>query len=174
MEGNIYRNRQGDGYATTFGRNKSLEVAAKNKALGDQDVAKDRASGAKKSMEYKPEEVWHFYGAEANGAFNSWMEEGATIMAKEGIPNLWNSSNPKAVDWQIKAGRIAQANENINQAKDMYEKAMQAINSRGDEYTDEYLDSVRNFPVNVSFDEMTSGSFQFPQAQYKNPSNDKY
>lgn len=82
----------------------------------------------------------------------------------------WKRSDKAAIDWQIEGSRIKAANTNVKQAKALWDKAMGDINSRGDEYTDEYKAQVRDFAVNNPLDKIMSGQFNFPQAEFKNPS----
>ena len=82
----------------------------------------------------------------------------------------WKRSDKAAIDWQIEGSRIKAANTNVKQAKALWDKAMGDINSRGDEYTDEYKAQVRDFAVNNPLDKIMTGQFNFPQAEFKNPS----
>lgn len=82
----------------------------------------------------------------------------------------WKRSDKAAIDWQIEGSRIKAANTNVKQAKALWDKAMGDINTRGDEYTDEYKAQVREFAVNNPLDKIMSGQFNFPQAEFKNPS----
>lgn len=166
MEGQVYNGSQGKGYATTFPFSKSALAGAQKQGA----VAKARQAGAKQTAEIKPNDVWHYYGAETQARYQNWLGEGAQIMTDKGINNPWQSTDPDAIQWQINAANMKQAEGNIQQAQEMYIKATQAISTRGDEYDPEYIDAVKNFPLTTGYDQIASGNFQFPQAKFKNPS----
>ena len=118
-------------------------------------------------MEVKPEETWHFYSADVSKTWENWVNKGAELMPKG---NPFKRYDKDAIQWQIEGSRLKAANENIKQAKALWDKAMGDINSRGDEYTDEYKEKVKNFAANNPLDVIASGKFDFPQAEFKNPS----
>ena len=169
--GTVYSGRQGTQFATTLGRSQALEQGledVRKRAAAKQDA---RAKAAEQMFQAKPEEVWHYYSANANKAWEDWVKDGAQIMTDQSIIDPWKSTDPKAIEWQIKGARLKSAVANINQAKDWWDKQVAAIATRGDDYTDAYKDQVRNFAKNNSFDQLASGDFELPQADFKNPSN---
>lgn len=165
--GQVYTGQQGNQLATVLGPSRALgsyEGYAAKKAEGR---AKDAADLSKGVMDVKPEETWHFYSADMSKTWENWVNKGAEMMPKG---NPFKRYDQDAIQWQIEGSRIKAANENIKQAKALWDKAMGDINSRGDEYTDEYKEKVRNFAVNNPVDVIATGKFDFPQAEFKNPS----
>ena len=144
-QGQVYTGKQGNQLATVLGPSRSLGVYEGALAKRQADKAKDAADFSKGAMDIKPEEVWHYFSSDLSKTWEGWMSKGAQMMDKG---NPWKRSDKDAVQWQIEGARIKAANENVKQAKALWDKAMGDINTRGDEYTDEYKESVRNFAQN--------------------------
>lgn len=159
MDGRSYKGNQGTGYATVLGESKSLTNLIKPKT---------KVTKKKSSSGHEPEEVWHYFTGEMNTARNKWADEGAKIMTDEGIDDIWTSSNPKAIKQQVSAANLKTSENNINQAQDLYVTALKSISTRGDEFTEDYIKAVRDFPLR-GFDVLASGKWQFPVAQFKEP-----
>lgn len=166
-QGQVYTGKQGNQLATVLGPSRSLGVYEGALAKRKADKAKDAADFSKGAMDVKPEEIWHYYSSDLSKTWEGWMSKGAQMMDKG---NPWKRSDKDAVQWQIEGARIKAANENVKQAKALWDKAMGDINTRGDEYTDEYKENVKNFAQNNPLDKIMSGQFDFPQAEFKNPS----
>lgn len=165
--GTAYSGQQGNQLATVIRPNNNLATyeafLAKDKKKKEADVA----NFSKGALEVKPDEVWHFYNADLQKNWEGWFNKGAELMPG-GDP--WKRSDKAAIDWQIEGSRIKAANTNVKQAKALWDKAMGDINTRGDDYTDEYKAQVRDFAVNNPLDKIMTGQFNFPQAEFKNPS----
>lgn len=168
-EGTAYRGRQGTGFATVLGPSRYAEDLVARQQAAMEGKAKERAGAVSKMQEVKPDEVWHYYSAEANNRWEKWMQKGAELMTDKGIDNPWKSSDPTAVQWQIEGARLKQGVDNIKQAQDLYNKSMDAIAVRGDKYDEGYIKSVSEFPKQYSFDDVASGKFEFPKASFKDP-----
>jgi hypothetical protein len=170
-QGQVYKGKQGIQYATILD---SSKIADKIAALGLQAKAakaKEADDAAKITMDFKPAEVWHYYSAEATKRYEEWAQKGAKLMTGKNISNLWNSTDPEAVNWQLEGARLKQGYANIKQAQDQWGKSMDKVREKGDEYTEDYLKSLEFFPANVSFDQIASGNFNWPQAEFKNPTH---
>lgn len=165
--GQVYTGQQGNQLATVLGPSRALGAYEGYAAKKAADKAKDSADLSKGMMEVKPEETWHFYSADQQRAWEGWVNKGAEMMPKG---NPFKRYDKDAIQWQIEGARLKAANENIKQAKALWDKAMGDINTRGDEYTDEYKEKVKNFAANNPIDVIASGKFDFPQAEFKNPS----
>lgn len=165
--GQAYTGQQGNQLATVLGPSRALASYEGYAAKKAADKAKDSADLSKGMMDVKPEEVWHYYSGAQNKTWEDWVNKGANMMPKG---NPFKRYDDEAIQWQIEGSRIKAANENIKQAKALWDKAMGDINTRGDEYTDEYKEKVKNFAVNNPVDVIASGKFDFPQAEFKNPS----
>lgn len=165
--GQVYTGQQGNQLATVLGPSRALASYEGYAAKKSADKAKDSADLSKGMMEVKPEETWHFYSADQQRAWEGWVNKGAEMMPKG---NPFKRYDKDAIQWQIEGSRLKAANENIKQAKSLWDKAMGDINSRGDEYTDEYKEKIKNFAANNPLDVIASGKFDFPQAEFKNPS----
>lgn len=165
--GQVYTGQQGNQLATVLGPSRALGAYEGYVAKKAADKAKDAADLSKGMMEVKPEEVWHYYSGAQNKTWENWVNKGAEMMPKG---NPFKRYDDEAIQWQIEGSRIKAANENIKQAKALWDKAMGDINTRGDEYTDEYKEKVKNFAANNPVDVIASGKFDFPQAEFKNPS----
>jgi len=165
--GQVYTGQQGNQLATVLGPSRALASYEGYAAKKANDKAKDAADLSKGMMDVKPEEVWHFYSGAQQKTWENWVNKGAEMMPKG---NPFKRYDDEAIQWQIEGSRIKAANENIKQAKALWDKAMGDINSRGDEYTDEYKEKVRNFAANNPVDVIATGKFDFPQAEFKNPS----
>lgn len=165
--GQVYTGQQGNQLATVLGPSRALASYEGYAAKKAADKAKDSADLSKGMMDIKPEETWHYYSANMSKTWENWVNKGADMMPKG---NPFKRYDDEAIQWQIEGSRIKAANENIKQAKNLWDKAMGDINSRGDEYTDEYKEKVKNFAVNNPVDVIASGKFDFPQAEFKNPS----
>lgn len=165
--GQVYTGQQGNQLATVLGPSRALASYEGYAAKKAADKAKDASDLSKGMMEVKPEETWHFYSADQQRAWENWVNKGAEMMPKG---NPFKRYDKDAIQWQIEGSRLKAANENIKQAKALWDKAMGDINTRGDEYTDEYKEKVRSFAANNPIDVIASGKFNFPQAEFKNPS----
>lgn len=165
--GQVYTGQQGNQLATVLGPSRALASYEGYAAKKAADKAKDAADLSKGMMDIKPEETWHFYSSDQQRAWEGWVNKGAEMMPKG---NPFKRYDKDAIQWQIEGSRLKAANENIKQAKALWDKAMGDINSRGDEYTDEYKEKVKNFAANNPLDVIASGKFDFPQAEFKNPS----
>jgi hypothetical protein len=165
--GQVYTGQQGNQLATVLGPSRALASYEGYAAKKAADKAKDSADLSKGMMDVKPEEVWHYYSGAQNKTWEDWVNKGAEMMPKG---NPFKRYDDEAIQWQIEGSRIKAANENIKQAKSLWDKAMGDINSRGDEYTDEYKEKVKNFAADNPVDVIASGQFNFPQAEFKNPS----
>jgi len=165
--GTAYSGQQGNQLATVIRPNNNLSTYEAFLAKDKIKKEKDAANFSEGALKVKPEEVWHFYSGDLNKTWEGWFNKGAELMPG-GDP--WKRSDKAAIDWQIEGSRIKAANTNVKQAKALWDKAMGDINSRGDEYTDEYKAQVRDFAVNNPLDKIMSGQFNFPQAEFKNPS----
>lgn len=170
-QGTVYRGRQGTGFATVLGDSKALPLAMEYEASKKAAKQKERADAMARMQELKPEEVWHYYSAEANNRWQDWINEGAEMMTDQGIDNPWTSSSPDAIQWQLKGSELKAATDNINQAKALWDDAMKDIGTRGDKYTPEYLVAVKDFAAKHSFDNLASGQFDFPQTQFIEPTD---
>jgi hypothetical protein len=164
MDGRAYTGTQGTGLATVLGDSQAIDNLAKGNL-----IAKSGQGQKKKGAGFNTDEVWHYYTGATNNAINKWYDNTAKLMTEEGIEDIWESSNPKAVQQQIAAGKLRAGIDNIKQAQSMYLEATKDIGTRGDEYTEEYKDAVVNFPKSVSFEQMVSGQFDFPVAKFKEP-----
>ena len=165
--GTVYSGQQGNQLATVIRPNNNLATYEAFLAKDQKKKEADAANFSKGALEVKPEEVWHFYSADLGKTWENWFNKGAELMPG-GDP--WKRSDKAAIDWQIEGSRIKAANANVKQAKASWDKAMGDINTRGDEYTDEYKAQVRDFAVNNPLDKIMTGQFSFPQAEFKNPS----
>jgi len=165
--GTAYSGQQGNQLATVIRPNNNLATYEAFLAKGKAKKDKDAADFTKGALDVKPEEVWHFYNADLQKMWEGWFRKGADLMP-DGDP--WKRSDKPAVDLQIEGARIKAASANVKQAKTLWDKAMGDINTRGDEYTDEYKAQVRDFAVNNPLDKIMTGQFNFPQAEFKNPS----
>lgn len=165
--GTAYSGQQGNQLATVIRPNNNLSTYKAFLAKDKLKKEKDAANFSEGALKVKPDEVWHFYNADLQKNWEGWFNKGAELMPG-GDP--WKRSDKAAIDWQIEGSRIKAANTNVKQAKALWDKAMGDINSRGDEYTDEYKAQVRDFAVNNPLDKIMSGQFNFPQAEFKNPS----
>lgn len=170
-QGQVYKGKQGIQYATVLDSLKPTMALIELGRAGQRAKSADKEAGLKTTLEFKPEEVWHYYSAEANQRFENWAKKGAALMTQRQIPNLWNSTDPDAVNWQLEGAKLKAGYDNINQAKDLWDKSMQDIGTRGDKYEDSYLSSVKNFPSLLGYEQIASGQFNFPQAKFKDPSN---
>jgi len=170
-QGQVYKGKQGIQYATVLDSLKPTMALIELGRAGQKAKAADKEAGLKTTLEFKPAEVWHYYSAEANQRFENWAKKGAALMTQRQIPNLWNSTDPDAVNWQLEGAKLKAGYDNINQAKDLWDKSMQDIGTRGDKYEDEYLNNVKNFPSLLGYEQIASGQFNFPQAKFKDPSN---
>jgi hypothetical protein len=168
--GNVYKGRQGIQLATVLGESQAVKAHAVREAQKADQAKKNRNAALQQTYETKPDEVWHFYSAEANSRWNDWMNNGAAIMTMGDIENPWESHDPRAIQWRIDAGKQKAATDNINQYQTQYELAMKDIGIRGDEYTEEYKQAVRNFPIAHTYDNLAGGQVDFPQAQFNDPS----
>jgi hypothetical protein len=166
---NVYTNDQGKGLATTFQTTAWAQLALQNRRAEGAARAQQRKSSIDKMTEFKPQDVWHYFSADAQKAFEGWVQSGAEIMADQGISDLWSSPNPEAIKWQLQGARLKQAQSNISQAQKNYEEAIKDIGTRGDKYSEEYIQAVKDFPVNTSFDKIVSGEFNFPVAKFNDP-----
>jgi len=165
--GTAYSGQQGNQLATVIRPNNNLATYEAFLAKGKKKKEADAANFSKGALDVKPDEVWHFYNADLQKNWEGWFNKGAELMPG-GDP--WKRSDKAAIDWQIEGSRIKAANTNVKQAKALWDKAMGDINSRGDEYTDEYKAQIRDFAVNNPLDKIMTGQFNFPQAEFKNPS----
>jgi len=165
--GTAYSGQQGNQLATVVRPNNNLATYEAFLAKDKIKKEKDAANFSEGALKVKPDEVWHFYNADLQKNWEGWFNKGAELMPG-GDP--WKRSDKAAIDWQIEGARIKAANTNVKQAKALWDKAMGDINSRGDEYTDEYKAQVRDFAVNNPLDKIMTGQFNFPQAEFKNPS----
>lgn len=165
--GTAYSGQQGNQLATVIRSNNNLATYEAFLAKGKAKKDKDAADFAKGVLEVKPEETWHYFSSDLQKTWEGWFNKGAELMPG-GDP--WKRSDKAAIDWQIEGSRIKAANTNVKQAKALWDKAMGDINTRGDEYTDEYKAQVRDFAVNNPLDKIMTGQFNFPQAEFKNPS----
>ena len=167
MEFNAYRNRQGDGYATTL-KPYGLEAIMANRGREAKAKAEGQANFAKGTMEVKPEETWHYYSAGIDKTWEDWVKKGASMMTTKNIEDPWKSTDPDAIQWQIEGARIKSGQNNINQAQARYLEAQKDIAVRGDKYENSYLNAVELFPT-TPIEELLSGNFTFPQPEFKNP-----
>lgn len=167
MEFNAYRNKQGDGYATVL-KPFGLEAIMANRGREGKAKAEGAANFAKGTMEVKPEETWHYYSGGIEKTWEDWVKKGARMMTTKSIDDPWKSTDPDAIQWQIEGARIKSGQENINQAQKAYLEAQKDIGTRGDKYTQEYLDKVKNFPT-TPIETLISGQFDFPMPEFKNP-----
>lgn len=167
--GQVYQNQQGTGLGTVVGPSVAVREALKRADERRAAAGKSRADAISRMQEFKPEEVWHYYSGESSSRWEEWVENGANIMTSKGISDPWKSTDPEAIKWQIEGARLKTANANINQAQSLWQEAMKDIGTRGDQYTDEYLNKVRSFPAEYTWDEIASGDFDFPPAEFKNP-----
>lgn len=170
MPYNAYTGQQGQGLATTFGRSRSVDAYARLQQAKGQQKEKEKSAAKAKMQEYAPEETWHFYSAELQNRYDDLVSQGSELMANRGITNPWNSNDPDAVDWQIQMSKLKASSANVQQYQEEYNKAMQAIATRGDEYTERYKESIRNFPVANDLDAVLQGDVPMPQPEFKNPS----
>jgi len=164
--GTAYSGQQGNQLATVIRPN---DLSTYEAFLAKDKIRKDKAAAdfSKGALEVKPEEVWHFYSSDLSKTWENWFQKGANLMPG-GDP--WKRSDKDAIDWQIEGSRIKAANANVKQAKALWDKAMGDIGTRGDEYTEEYKTQVKDFAVNNPLDKIMTGQFNFPQAEFKNPS----
>lgn len=169
--GRTYSGQQGNQFATTFGPSKAIPLAAQAAAQKAASKAKARGDARDAMMKAKPEEVWHHYSAQVNKAWEDLVLKGSKIMTDKGIDDPWKSTDPDSVAWQIEMARLKSSADNINQAKDWWDKSVAGIAVRGNDYTDDYKDKVRNFAKENDFTKLASGQFALPEADFKNPSN---
>lgn len=162
--GNVYRGQEGVGLAHVFGRAPIMEAIA----AGDQAKQAATQKAALDKMSEAPENVWHYYSSGVQKAYDEWFQNGAEMMSR-GINDPWTSQDPKAIDWRINGSTIKKAAANIKQAESLYNNAIKDIGVRGDEYTEEYVQSVKDFPLTHSLQDMATGGFNFPEARFKNP-----
>lgn len=165
--GQVYTGQQGNQLATVLGPSRALASYEGYVAKKAAEKSRDGEDLSKGVGAVKPEETWHYYSQDLNSRWEKWSNQGASLMPKG---NPFKRYDDEAIRWQIEGARIKAANENIKQAKVLWDKAMGDINTRGDEYTDEYKDKVKNFAANNPIDVVASGKFDFPQAEFKNPS----
>lgn len=164
--GNVYKGQEGVGLAHVFGRTPGLESLAVADAQKRANDAKARAE--KLASLERPEDIWHYYSADINAAWDNYYETGAMLMST-GVNDPWISTDPKAIEWRKEGSRLKAAASNVKQAKDLYDAAMSDIGVRGDQYTPEYIESVKKFPAQVSLDQMAGGQWDFPEARFKTP-----
>lgn len=169
-QGQVYKGKQGIQYATVLDSLKPTMAMAEMLRTQQAAKAANKDAGNKMTLEFKPEEVWHYYSAEANQRFEGWAKKGAALMTQKQIPNLWNSTDPDAVNWQLEGAKLKAGYDNINQAKKLWDESMKDIGTRGDKYEDSYLDGVKNFATYNGYEKIASGQFNFPQAKFKEPS----
>jgi hypothetical protein len=167
MDGSVYKGNQGTGYATTFGNSQALDTLANQNYL----KAQKSKSGKTKGIDFDTDGVWHYYSGQAQQEIDDWYNKTAQIQIDEGIDDPWNTSNKKAINQQIEAGRIKAGLENVKQAQEAYNNAMKDIAVRGDEYDPEYIEAVKNFPLQTNFETIKQGNFQFPFPRFKEPTN---
>lgn len=170
FQGQVYKGQQGTGFATTF----NLKSPEYLRQLGEQKAAqgaKERAGAMADMEKVAPGETWHYFQGAITKAYEDWRWKGADIMTRKGINDPWKSADPDAIAWQIEGSRIKAANENIKQYQAEFLKSQDDIRTRGKEYTNEYLESVNQFPLQYSFDQLASGQIPFPQAEFKAPTN---
>ncbi len=163
--GTMYKGQEGQGYAETFDVSKLLLANEKAKQAG----AAQRDETFKKMAEAAPKEVWHHYSAGIQRKYEDWVRAGATIMANNNITDPWKSTNPEAIEWQLQGANLKKEADNINQAQDLYQKAMQNIAANGTKYDAEYVRQIENFGIENSFEKIASGDYVFPKAVFSEP-----
>ena len=119
--GQVYTGQQGNQLATVLGPSRALASYEGYAAKKATDKAKDAADLSKGMMEVKPEETWHFYSADMSKTWESWVNKGAEMMPKG---NPFKRYDKDAIQWQIEGSWLKAANENIKQAKALWDKAM--------------------------------------------------
>ena len=168
QQGQAYTGKQGIQYATVLDSVKPTLLLME----GMKKKAAEKAEGAKQTLEFKPQEVWHYYSAEANKRFEEWAKEGGAIMTQKGIANLWTSNDPDAIAWQLKGAALKKGYDNINQAKKQWDLSIEDMRSAtGKDYTDEYKSNIMNFATIHGYDQIASGNFNWPEPKFKEPTN---
>lgn len=167
--GSMYTGHQGVGNATVFDWDSIGAKLAAEKAQKAARAAKDQEDSFAGMNKAKPEEVWHYYSAEANDKWANWVKAGAAIMTNKAVDNLWKSTDPDAVAWQIEGARLRKETDNIKQAKASWDAAMNDIGTRGDKYTHEYQQEIKDFGAKHTYAQLASGDFEFPQAKFYDP-----
>lgn len=165
MDGRAYVNKQGTGYATTLGDSQAIDNLGKSALLAQKSASK----ASSKDSGFDTKGVWHYYSGAVKEAVNKWYDSSADLVTKKGINDIWNTSDKDAIAKQIEAGDLRAGIENIKQAETLYNKAIADIGTRGDKYTDDYIQAVMDFPKQTSFEQIASGQWQFPVAKFKEP-----
>lgn len=161
--GNVYKGRQGTGFATVFGRNEDFDKSLA--ALAKPDYSKFSDKTAKE----RPGDTWHYYNNELARAVDSKIKEGAALMTATGSKDLWSDISDPALKWRSDMGALGRAKSNIDQYKDAYDKAIGAIAVREEDYDPAYVEAVKNFPTTYDFSQLADGKIGFPVPKFTNP-----
>lgn len=163
--GQVYKGKQGEGFATTFDQRWAAELGLQQKA----GRAKAKEAHAEKTEEMLPGEVWHFYNNEVAKEMEGIVGEGAKLMAETGSANLWEDTADYARNWREVFSAARRGADNINQYEAFYKDAMKAVAAREDEYDPAYLTELQAFPFKHTKEDLAAGQVQFPFAKMKNP-----
>lgn len=180
--GTVYDNDQGKGLAVTldtadYYRNLALIGQQKSAA------AKAKEAGAKALTEAAPEVKWAPYINRVQQEYENLLDESARVMAERGIDNIWASTDPEAQRLVKNFARMKGVATGINSLYADYQKRMEDINNNPDKYTQESIDSVLNFPdqlSGVTYEDIQRGSIMgedgkikpvaIPGLKFKHPS----
>lgn len=180
--GTVYDNDQGKGLAVTLDTAdyyKGLALIGQRKSA----AAKAKEAGAKALVDAAPEVKWAPYINRVHQEYEGLLDEAAKVMAERGIDNIWASTDPEAQKLVKGFARMKGVTTGINSLYSDYQKRMEDINNNPDKYTEESINTVLNFPdqlSGVTYEDIQRGSVlgndgkikpvAIPELKFKHPS----
>jgi len=177
--GTYYDNDQGKGLATIIDTRsyylnkeaKARQEAAKQKRKGDLSK---RLGEMEEAIEVKfPEYINDF-----RDPFNALYDQ-AAVMITDANEDPWTSTSDRAKQWRANMRQVQKGVERVNLLHKDYTKAVDRINTHGDEYTDESKEAILNFPQQFNALDIIRGyrqegdqqiSASIPELKFRNPS----
>lgn len=150
-QGNVHRQRQGTGLATTLGpRSRAVEdfirlddaaLAARKQA--EQARAAKQQDARKKMLDFNPER-WFKHEVDIRKMQEDWVNNGANIMNAGTDP--FSSTSPEAMQWRKRKDQIEAYAEASTQIKELHKQVQQKINgSEADKYDPETIAQFQEY-----------------------------
>jgi hypothetical protein len=178
--GTYYDNDEGKGLSKILD---TRSYWGNQKALAQKRAAAEKAKQEKLEKLGKMEEAiavkFPEYINDFREPFNELYDE-AAVMITQGNEDPWSSTSPRAKAWRENMRNVQIGVERVNLLHKDYAKAVDRINTHGDEYTDESKEAILNFAETFSAEDMIRGfrtdpagarqTAAVPELIFKNPS----
>lgn len=172
--GSVHEQQQGTGLATILQGNEAVDTYAQiwrvnqaNTARKEQDRLQKRQAALGAIKGFAPE-FFYKHQQEMSGAINDHVNKGAELIAA-GIDDPFNSTDPRAVEWQKERNRIAAMSNASMQIKERWDGLQkQVAGANPDDYDADSLSGAVGF-FNQPLSDIVAGGKTPPVLMKKRP-----